>query len=122
MPQDFAIPSLYFPPTETLPALSSLNSYQSEYTIYAKVFALTKREAGKLAEKIVQGIMLKKCTVPVYLENGKDSGKSLRLEPPESRVTDEGTAQVTLRYRIIRTYTTEHHTGVSAVGINKKYD
>ena len=61
VPEDFVIPSLYFPSAEQVPSGSALNSYQLKHSIYAKVFALTRREAGELAGKIVEGIMDKQC-------------------------------------------------------------
>jgi hypothetical protein len=121
VPQDFEIPSLYFPPTEIQPSQSTLNGYSSEYTIYAKVFALTTRDAVSLAEKVVQGIMLKKCTIPIYLENGNESGELMKLEPPEARESDEGVAQLILRYRVARRFTAEKQTASKSIGINKNY-
>lgn len=122
VPENFMVPSLYFPAHSSYPSASALNSYQSSYSIYAKVFAVTKREAGELAEKIVQGIMLRKCQIPLFEENGADSGKIIKLDPPSSRVIDEGMAQVTLTYRIIRGFTKEKSTGAQSVNINKNYD
>lgn len=122
VPEDFAVPSLYFPAVETFPSGSALNSYQTKYSIYAKVFALTKREAGELAEKIVEGIMQKNCRLPVYKEDGTDSGMCIKLEPPSSRVVDEGMAQVILSYKIIKAFTEVKHPAAKTVGINKNYD
>lgn len=122
VPEDFEIPSLYFPPAETAPSGLGLNSYQTKYSIYAKIFALTKREACGLAEKIARGIMDKKCRLPVYREDGTDSGQLMKLELPVSWAVDEGMAQVTLTYRITRAFTEMEHPAAKAVGINKNYD
>lgn len=122
VPENFMVPSLYFPAPSVFPSASTLGSYQSCYSIYANVFAATKREAEKLAEKIVQGIMLKKCLLPVFEENGTDSGKVIKLDPPSSRGIDEGMAQITLTYCIIRAFTQTKSAGVESMNINKNYD
>ncbi|MDE5564983.1 MAG: hypothetical protein K2I93_07485 [Oscillospiraceae bacterium] len=122
VPENFMVPSLYFPPHAVFPSASALGSYQSSYTIYAKVFAATKREAEELAEKIVQGIMLQKCLIPVFEENGADSGNVIKLEPPSSKGIDEGMAQITLTYKIIRVFKETKYPSVQSVEINKNYD
>ena len=122
VPEAFVIPSLYFPSAEQVPSGSALNSYQLKHSIYAKVFALTRREAGELAGKIVEGIMDKQCRLPVFHEDGTDSGMILKLDPPTSWIVDEGIAQVTLTYRLIRAFTSVKHPAASSVGINKYYD
>ena len=73
VPENFAVPSLYFPPAEQASSGSALNSYQLKYSVYAKVFALTRREAGELAGKIVKGIMDRQCRLPVFREDGTRS-------------------------------------------------
>ncbi len=122
VPEDFAIPSLYFPPAEQAPSGSALNSYQLKYSIYAKVFALTRREAGELAGKIVKGIMDRQCRLPVFNEDGTDSGMIIKLDPPASWIVDEGMAQVTLTYRLVKSITSVELPATSSVGINKYYD
>lgn len=122
VPENFMVPSLYFPVPAVYPSASALGSYQSSYSIYANVFAVNKREAGELAEKIVQGIMLKKCRIPVFEENGADSGEVIKLNPPSFKVIDEGMAQVTLTYNIVRAFTKTESAKAKSLNINKKYD
>lgn len=122
MPKNFVIPSLYFPSPETSPSGSALGSYSTKYSIYAKVFAKTKLEAVTIADIIVQGIMRKKCRLPIYNEDGTDSGKIFKMEPPDARGIDEGVAQITLTYRIIRAFVETKYPSVQSVEINKNYD
>jgi len=122
MPSDFAVPALYFPPPETDPSGSAFNSYRTEYTIYAKVFAATRQDAMDIAESIVQGIMQKKCRLPVYSVDGKETGAILRVQPPGARVIDEGVAQITLIYSIHRGFPKESLPMMKEIGINKYYD
>lgn len=122
LPEDFAVPSLYFPAAEDMPARSALGSYKSEYSIYAKLFATSDREAVELAEKIAQGIMSLDCRLPVYESNGKDTGMIVKLEPPAIRLSDTHVAQITLVYKVIRLYKRQKQNTVQNIGINKKYD
>ena len=122
MPASFAVPSLYFPPFESDLSGSALNNYQTDYSVYVKVFAHTRQEAMELAEDIVQGIMRLKCCLPVYNADGTESGEVLKTSPPAARVIDEGVAQITLRYRIIRKFAETEVPLVKNFGINKYYD
>ncbi|MCX4377589.1 MAG: hypothetical protein OSJ61_15635 [Lachnospiraceae bacterium] len=122
VPEKFVVPSLYFPAAEIFSAGSALNSYQTKYAVYAKVFAYTKREAGELAEKIVKGIIQRNCRFPVYNKDGTNSGTVIKLEAPASRIVDEGMAQVTLSYKIIRAFAKVRSPTVQSVGINKNFD
>ena len=122
VPDDFAVPSLYFPPFESYPSVSALNSYQTSYTLYANVFALTRQDAMEIAEKIVQGIMQKKCRLPVLNSDGSDSGTIFKLNPPEARVVEEGVAQLTLTYSIIKEFKKKTYPKMQNFGINKDYD
>lgn len=118
LPSDFAVPSLYFPPPETDPSGSAFNSYRTDYTVYAKVFAATRQDAEALAEGISQGIMLKKCRLPIYDIDGKETGSIMKVEPPTTRIIDEGVAQITLIYRIIRGYPKKVVPGAKEIKVN----
>ena len=122
IPDSFAVPSLYFPPPETDPSGSAFNSYRTDYTVYAKVFAATRQEAGELADGIAQGIMLKKCRLPIYNEDGTENGGIMKLEPPVTRVIDEGVAQITLIYHVFRSFPKEELPMAKDIRINKNYD
>lgn len=122
LPEEFAVPSLYFPAAEDFPSRSALGSYQSEYSIYAKLFATSDREAVELAESIVQCIMCRNCRLPVYTAGGKESGEIVKLEPPTARLSDTNVAQITLTYKVIRSYERKPQPLSQGVNINKNYD
>lgn len=122
IPSDFKVPSLYFPPTEMDPSGSALNSYRTDYTIYAKVFAATRQDAMDIAGVIVQEIMRLRCLLPVYNPDGTESGELIKVNPPAARVIDEGVAQINLAYHIVRKYKEQQVTMVQNIGINKYYD
>lgn len=122
LPEGFAVPSIYFPAAEDLPSRSTLSSYQSEYSIFAKLFASSDREAMELAEKIVQGIMSLNCRLPVYDVSGEKAGTIVKLEPPTMRLSDTNVAQITLIYKVIRSHKRLKQNAVQGVSINKNYD
>ena len=122
IPSDFAVPSLYFPPEEIDPSGSALNSYRTDYTIYAKVFAATRQDAMDIAESIVEEMMRLRRLLPVYNPDGTESGELIKVDPPAARVIDEGVAQINLAYHIVRKYKEQQVTMVQNIGINKYYD
>ncbi len=122
VPSSFDVPSMYFPPPESVPVAGSLNSYHAEYVIFAHVYAKDRADAGELADGIVQGIMRMRCRLPLYNANGTDSGDIVKLNPPEARIVDEGVAQITLRDRVSYGFTEEAQTKTQDIDINKYYD
>lgn len=122
IPSDFMVPSLYFPPTEIDPSGSAFNSYRTDYTIYAKVFAATRQDAMDKAEAITEGMMRSRCLLPVYNPDGTESGELIKVDPPAARVIDEGVAQINLAYHIVRRFKEQQVDMVQKIGINKYYD
>ena len=118
VPEDFKVPSLYFPPKEVDPNASALNSFEEASTLYIQLFASTRTHAEELAHKIVKGIMLKRCRIPVYNVDGTDSGALLKLDTPTARVVDEGVAQITVTYRVHYSFTEASVPKASSVNIN----
>lgn len=103
------------------------SKYKSEgvknvYSIFAKLFATSDREAMELAEKIVQGIMSLNCRLPVYDVSGENAGTIVKLEPPAIRLSDTNVAQITLVYKVIRSHKRQKQNAVQGIGINKNYD
>lgn len=122
MPEKFAVPSIYFPAAEDFPSKSALGSYQSEYSIYAKLFATSDREAMELADNIVQGIMYRNCRLPVYTADGKKSGVTIKMEPPITRLAATNVAQITFVYKVVRSYKREPQAPSQGVNINKNFN
>lgn len=123
VPENFMIPSLYFPTSEIDTNAVQLNGYNTKYSIYAKVFALTKREALELAEKIVQGIISNHCMLTIFNADGTKGTGLIKLETPSARVIDEGIAQITLNYRILRKcIETNKAPGANSIGVNKYFN
>lgn len=120
MPEDFYVPCIYFPAVYADPQSSTLNEYAARKTIYAKVFASTRREAGELAEKIADGIMEKRRLIPLLEQDGTESGETFKVEPPVTSVIDDGTAQIVLTYNLRKRFYEDESTGIHEIIITQE--
>ncbi|APO43340.1 hypothetical protein BS614_04235 [Paenibacillus xylanexedens] len=98
MPQDFVVPSLYFPQPITADAPSSISSYRVDRSLAVKVFAKTDEQAADAAEQIAQTIRQSRMVIPIIDEDGHNTGKYMRLRKMDSRIIDEGVAQLTFTW------------------------
>ena len=120
MPEDFAIPCIYFPPAVAAPGAHSLNAYEGRKVIYAKIFARTRRQAGEIAETISDGLMKGKRIVPVLkADTGKESGETFKIGEPLTNVIEDGVAQITLSYRLYQKYTEDAATKIQNLNLNE---
>ena len=58
-------------------------------------------DAQVVAASMRDEIMLNDCQVPIVDEDGKATGKALRVTPPTTRKVDEGIVQLSLRLTCI---------------------
>lgn len=98
MPQDFVVPSLYFPQPITADAPSSISSYRLDCSLAVKVFAKTDEQAVDAAEQIAQTIREFRMVIPIIDEDGRNTGKYMRLRKANTRIIDEGVAQLTFTW------------------------
>lgn len=98
MPQDFVMPSLYFPQPISVDAPSSFSGYRVDYSLAVKAFAKTDEQAADAAEKIAQNIRQSRMAIPVIDEDGSDTGDYMRLRKLDTRIIDEGVAQLTFTW------------------------
>ncbi|MDN8592026.1 phage portal protein [Paenibacillus sp. 11B] len=98
MPQDFVVPSLYFPQPIITDAPSSISSYRVDFSLAVKVFDRTDEQAGDAAERIAQIFRQTRMTIPVIDEDGQNTGQYMRLRRAETRLIDDDVAQLTLTW------------------------
>ncbi|MGF6357093.1 hypothetical protein ABIE27_005032 [Paenibacillus sp. 4624] len=98
MPQDFILPSMYFPQPISADAPSSISSYRVDCSLAIKVFAKSDEQAVDAAEHIAQTIRKSRMVTPVIDEDGHNTGKYMRIRKMESRIIDEGVAQLTFTW------------------------
>lgn len=120
MPESFNVPCVYFPAAHAEPFDSTLNGYEARKTIYAKVFAATRRQAGEIAEKIVDGIMDRRQRIPLLNQDGTESGETFKVDTPTSSLIDDGVAQIVLTYKLHPKFYEEHSTGVHEIIITQE--
>ncbi len=121
VPENFQIPALYFPPSEVDSSESALNSFATRRTIYAKTFAVDKHTALELAEEIQQGILVNRGHIPLYDIDGIATGTYFKVDASEVRAVDEGMAQITFSYNLIKNYAEEEVPKANNINIHKYY-
>lgn len=105
-PEDFAVPSVYFPQPEVTTKGSSASTYSMSIALSVKFFAFSEAEAMENAVTVVLELNRARGAIPEILESGDLSGKILRVYDPEIRpIADSPAAvQLTLRWKSYRPY------------------
>ena len=104
VPENFSIPSLYFPVPEFDPSHATMNAYEMQGTIYAEVFAATGNKAKEIAEQIAEGIAKDRFLIDIMTADGKGTEGKFRVEVPSTRRTDDRSAQIIVRYKLHKNY------------------
>lgn len=94
IPENFYVPSVYFPVPQTSGRKATLSSYCVTVTVNCWMMARTDWEANARALNIRDSLMLDGCAVPIVKEDGNRTGKCFRTGEPEVRRIDEGIVQV----------------------------
>ncbi|PSA91487.1 phage portal protein [Bacillus atrophaeus] len=89
IPQDFAVPSLYFPPASTADGPDTVSTFQKVYVLNVKLFHKNAQKAHTEAERIADVLRSKRGLIPLLEESGEDTGDFIRLSRIETRVTDD---------------------------------
>lgn len=103
IPQDFVVPSVYFPVPEISTGGDTFNTYGVEYDWYIKFFHSTTQEAYSLALKALTAIKENRNLIPLLDENGAKIG-GIRIKDPDLRIVDECAVQLTIRFVSRRPY------------------
>lgn len=103
IPQDFIVPSVYFPVPEITTSGDTFNSYGAEYNWYVKFIHSTTQEAYSLALKALTAIKENRNLIPLLDKNSSKIG-GIRIKDPDLRVVDECAAQLSIRFVSRRPY------------------
>ncbi len=99
IPQNMAIPSMYFPVPLVSSSGDTFSSYRNSYQLFIKVFAGTSPEAHNKAHIIAEGIRKARCIIPVLSAVGPPTGMYMRLNGDiQTKELDDGVAQVALKW------------------------
>ena len=108
MREDFAVPSIFFLPPEFTVEGDTLASYRLEFSWYLPVFAADDADAYSIAHTVANTLMAHRCLVPIIDDEGKPTGKGLRMDNPSVKVIEQdsvgGRAELALHWKSRRPY------------------
>ncbi len=110
MPEDFAVPSLYFPTPEITTIGETFLTYAIDYMWIINCFHTHSELAYALGFDILTSLKVHRNLIPLLDETGKGTGQGLRLNDPSLKVVDTGAAQLTLTWRSRRPYYSQEST------------
>lgn len=117
MPQDFEVPSIYFPEPSVRNKGDTLLTYGVRYTWYVKVFAASSTEAFNHALTAVSALSAAHRTIPVIDVDGNENGSYIRTSDPTAKIIGDGVAELELSWLMPKPYdSTVEAMGESAVG------
>lgn len=136
VPQDFAVPAVYFPVPEITSGGDTLSSYNLNYSWYIKFFHKDTQSAHELAFSALTELQSRRNLIPLINETGELTGRGFRTHDPELKKIDDGAVQLTLTWDSPRPYQrantqkvmkyclnyTEHHYNEAIIQINETED
>ncbi|NBH99325.1 hypothetical protein D7Y41_28230 [Anaerotruncus sp. 1XD22-93] len=100
IPECFFVPSIYFQVPVTSGQRATLRSYGTATIMNMWFMEAKDWDAHMRAEEMRDSIMLGNCEVPVVDKSGQDTGRTLRVTPPETRRVDEGIVQLSFSFKV----------------------
>lgn len=97
VPEDFVVPSIYFPKPVITESHETLNAFSKTYTVYMKVFYPTKEEAVDKANELMHSILVNRYKIPLINEDGSFANTYLRVMKIEVKEL-EGAAQIAITW------------------------
>ncbi|MCM1228036.1 MAG: hypothetical protein NC320_11555 [Clostridium sp.] len=89
MPENFAVPSVYFPSPEIIGGNDTFSTYSAEYTMFINFFHSSTELAYELALPVLNKIEAVRRIIPIFEETGKATGKYVRIKNVELKKADE---------------------------------
>lgn len=125
VPQDFAVPAVYFPVPEITSGGDTLNSYNLNYTWFIKFFHKDTQSAHELATAALTALQSRRNLIPLINETRELTDRGFRTKDPELKEIDGGAVQLTLSWNSPRPYHKEQSPKVMKyylAYITKQYD
>ncbi len=104
VPEDFVVPSVYFPQPVFTMRGETFATYALEYEWHIKFFASEDDEAQANAATALNAICAERLLVPLINEEGGYIGRGVRLKDPELSKADDNAYQLKLRWASRRPY------------------
>ena len=110
MPQDFVVPSIYFPEPEAEPSGDTSVSFAVDFVMYVKVFHSSTASAWEKGYVILKRIMEVRKLIPLYNADGSTAGRGIRVKDPKLRKIADGTVQLEIGWKKYLLYDIEPST------------
>lgn len=107
MPEDFIVPSVYFPCPDVISGGDTFSTYSAEYTMFINFFHSSTELAYELALPVLHKINAVRRLIPMIDENGKTTGKYVRIKNAELKKVDECAYQMQIDWICRRPYNCE---------------
>lgn len=120
VPESFRYPAMYFPQPEIITSGDTVETYAMRYLWFIKIFCETTEKAHEIAWKVLTALKQNRNLVPLIDENGRSSGKLLRLDDPSVSNIDTGVSQLSVSWTSRRPYTQENSQKMKRFEVNKK--
>jgi hypothetical protein len=120
LPENFKCPAMFFPIPEITTGGDTFRSYASEYSWYIKVFSETTEQAHCIALAVLTALKEARNYVPLIDEEGRPTGKKLRLKDPSLKKIDDGIVELVIEWTSRRAYDGNEPLKVQTVNINIK--
>lgn len=107
MPENFAVPSVYFPCPDVIGGNDTFSTYRADYTIFINFFHSSTELAYELALPVLHKINEARRIIPVFDKAGKNTGKFVRIKNAELKKADECAYQMQIDWICRRPYSRE---------------
>lgn len=119
IPENFIVPSVYFPRPDVISGGDTFSTYNAEYTIFINFFHSSTELAYELALPVLHKINAARRLIPVIDEKGKyEKGKFIRVKNAELKKVDECAYQLQLEWICRRPYTRDEVQSVQNFYLN----
>ena len=99
MPENFAVPSVFFPSPETESGSDTLNTYCAEYAMAVMFFHKSTEEAYELALPVLHRISAQRRLIPELDRQGRKTGQLIRVSGLNLRKADECAYQLMICWK-----------------------
>lgn len=104
IPQDFLVPSIYFPTPEITTGGETFLTYRAEYVWYISFFGSTTQDAYDMALKALTAIKESRNLIPLISDTGEQTGKGIRVKDPEIKKIADGAYRLVIEFASRRPY------------------
>ncbi|MCY7575904.1 phage tail terminator family protein [Bacillus pumilus] len=98
IPEQFQIPSMYFPAASTNTGNDTVSTFLKTYTLNIKVFHKDSGQAHDAAESIVDTLSADRNIIQMISEDGEPLDQYVRIKRAETRIADQGVATIVLTW------------------------